>query len=208
MTLGRVLGLALGVLFDFDDHWRDRRSFESANVYDIIGAHSRARVDRKPSQGQMLTRRHVGKAAKLTGRNIFVTLPFVVVRGVSTRRPTLLKKEKKLNTGKSTQKFIGNFFWANFRGGGRHGWVEPTVSGPHAPAKQRCSGSLSACRYKPTAANTHAACLFQPRSRRQWMRHLASFFELLIVYFEARDAFRRDTDCFELQLRFPIRFLP
>lgn len=36
MTLGRVLGLDLGVLFDFDDHWRDRRSFESANVYKVM----------------------------------------------------------------------------------------------------------------------------------------------------------------------------
>lgn len=44
MTLGRVLGLNLGVLFDFDDHRRDRRSFESANVYEIMNAHSCARA--------------------------------------------------------------------------------------------------------------------------------------------------------------------
>ncbi len=33
MTLGRVLGLALGILFDYEDHGReDRQSFESATM--------------------------------------------------------------------------------------------------------------------------------------------------------------------------------
>lgn len=147
MTLGRVLGLDLGVLFDFDDHWRDRRSFESANVYKVI---LRMRMLARRPVNQRMT--NVGEKTssvkpELTGQESSLQshLSCVVIRlGV-------VEKGEEVEGGTASPKIYRVFFSAQerLRGGGRMGGAFSCGLDPHAlgPAKPNCSGCTSACRY-------------------------------------------------------------
>lgn len=107
--------------------------------------------------------------------------PICRCAGVVIRPGVWLGKGKEVADGEGGPKIYRDFFLARLRGGGRIGGAQASVSDPHPghlPSRDAVGTFLPAATLQPKRRLTpHAACLFQPRSRRQWMRHLASFFK-------------------------------